>query len=88
MLDEGIELENTHEISRLCTKPDVYEIVKIKSGFPDETKVHANFRICPSWKSVCLTIMKNDWTGTYMGCSRTKDQNLLKRNALKRFANT
>jgi predicted phosphoadenosine phosphosulfate sulfurtransferase len=57
----------------------------MKSEWPDETKVHANFRICPSWKSVCVTIMKNDWTCTYMGCQRTKDQNLLKRRALKKY---
>ena len=78
MIDEGIEIENTHEISKLCIKPDIYEIVKIKSGFPDETNVHANFRICPSWKGICITIMKNDFALQYMGCSRTKDQNLLK----------
>jgi len=87
MKEEGIEIENTHEISKLCTKPDVYEIIKIKNGFPDETKVHSNFRICPSWKAVCMTIMKNDWSLQYMGCSRTKDQNLLKRNALKKYKN-
>jgi predicted phosphoadenosine phosphosulfate sulfurtransferase len=86
MREEGIELENTHVICTKCTKPNIYEIVKIKSGFPDETRVHANFRICPSWKSVCATIMKNDWTCTYMGMSRTKDQNLMKRNAIKRYA--
>lgn len=85
MLDEGIEIENTHEISKLCTKPDTYEIVKIKSGFPDDTNVHSNFRICPSWKKVCITIIKNDFALTYMGCSRTKDQNLLKKNALKKY---
>jgi predicted phosphoadenosine phosphosulfate sulfurtransferase len=82
MVEEGIVIENTHKIAKNCTKPDVYEIVKIKSGFPDETKVHANFRICPSWKAVCMTIMKNDWTCQYMGCQRTKDQNLKKRKAL------
>jgi predicted phosphoadenosine phosphosulfate sulfurtransferase len=85
MLGEGIELENTHEISKLCTKPDVYEIVKMKSEMPDETHVHTNFRICPSWKSVCITIMKNDWTLTYMGCGRTKDKNLLRDSGLQRY---
>ena len=86
MLDEGIELENTHVIAKNCTKPDVYEIVKIKSGMPDETSAHNLFRICPSWKGVCVTIMKNDFSCLYMGCQRTKDQNLLKRNALDRYA--
>jgi len=85
MQDEGIELENTHEISKLCTKPDIYEIVKMKSEMPDETHVHTNFRICPSWKAVCITIMKNDWTLTYMGCSRTKDKNLLRDSGLQRY---
>jgi predicted phosphoadenosine phosphosulfate sulfurtransferase len=85
MKDEGIEVENTGEICKKCTKPDTYEIVKIKSGFPDETKVHSNFRICPSWKAVCVTIMKNDFTGTYMGCQRTVDQNVAKARALERY---
>lgn len=85
MLDEGIELENTHEISKLCTKPDVYEIVKIKSGMPDETNAHNLFRICPSWKGVCITIMKNDFSCLYMGCSRTPDQNVLKQRALEKY---
>jgi len=83
MKDEGIEVENTHEISKLCTKPDVYEIVKIKSGIPEDTKI-PNFRICPSWKKVCITIMKNDFALTYMSVSRTKDQNLLKKRALQK----
>ncbi len=85
MLEEGIELENTHEIAKNCTKPDVYEIVKIKSGFPDETKVHNLFRICPSWKGVCVTIMKNDFSCLYMGCQRTADQNIIRQKALARF---
>lgn len=85
MINEGIVLENTKQISKLCTKPDIYEIVKIKSGFPDETKVHSNFRICPSWKSVCITIMKNDYILQYMGCSRTTDKNILKQRGLDRY---
>jgi len=87
MIDEGIEIEKTGEISKLCTKPDIYEIVKIKSGFPDDTKIHTNFRIVPSWKSVCITIMKNDFGLTYMGVSRSKDQNLLKEKGLEKYKN-
>ncbi len=87
MEDEGIELEKTGEISKLCTKPDVYEIVKIKSGFPDETNVHHNFRICPSWKSVCITIMKNDFSLTYMGVSRSKDNMILREKGMEKYRN-
>jgi predicted phosphoadenosine phosphosulfate sulfurtransferase len=85
MIDEGIEIENTHEIAKNCTKPDVYERIKIKSGFPDETSVHNLFRICPSWKGICVTIMKNDFGCLYMGCQRTTDQNILKLRALERY---
>lgn len=85
MLEAGIELENTKQISKLCTKPDIYEIVKIKSGFPDEHKIHHNFRICPSWKAVCITIMKNDWALTYMSCARGQDQNILKKKGLQQY---
>jgi len=84
MIDEGIVLENTKEISKLCTKPDIYEIVKIKSGFPDDTKI-PDFRHTPSWKAVCITIMKNDWVLQYMGCSRTVDKNILRQKGMERF---
>jgi len=86
MRKEGIVLENTHEISKICTKPKVYEIVKIKSGFPDETSI-PNFRRCPSWKAICITIMKNDFTGIYLGCQRTKDQLLSRKNGLEKYKN-
>jgi predicted phosphoadenosine phosphosulfate sulfurtransferase len=87
MKNEGIEIENTKEISKLCKKPDVYEIVKIKSDFPDETKGNYStpFRHCPSWKAVCVTIMKNDFALQYMGCSRTQDQNITRQKALEKY---
>lgn len=87
MIDNGIELENTHKISNLCIKKKVYEIVKIKSGFPDEIDIGREFRICPSWKAVCITIMKNDFICQYMGCSRTKDKMLLRNSGLQRYEN-
>lgn len=87
MIEEGIDIEKTGEISKICTKPDIYEIVKIKSGFPEETNVHTNFRICPSWKAVCITILKNDYSLTYMGCSRTKTDNKMRSEALKKYKN-
>lgn len=86
MKNEGIVLENTKKISKLCTKPKIYEIVKIKSGFPDETSI-SDFRHCPSWKAICITVMKNDYTGIYLGCQRTKDQNISKQRALDKYNN-
>lgn len=71
MEKEGIELEHTGEIAKNCTKPKVYEIVKRKSGMPEETEIPL-FRKCPNWKGVCITVLKNDFTCQYMGVGRTQ----------------
>lgn len=86
MIAAGIEIENTKQISKLCIKPGVYEIVRIKSGFPDDVNI-GDFRHCPSWKAVCITIMKNDFGCQYMGVSRSSDKNLLKLKQLEKYAN-
>ena len=87
LINSGVEIENTHEISKLCKKKDIYEIVKIKGEWPDEINIENStpFRHCPNWKAVCITIMKNDWGLTYMSCSRTSDKNRLKQNGLDRY---
>lgn len=89
MQDAGLELEILDEESNLCKKDDVYKIVKIKGEWIDEIDIKDGtpFRHCPNWKAVCVTIMKNDFSLTYMGCSRTKDQNLKKKNALEKYKN-
>ncbi len=86
----GVSIERTGEISNLCKKEDVYEIIKIKGDWPDEIDIKdaTPFRHCPNWKAVCITIMKNDFSLTYMGASRTKDQNLKKKNALNKYKNS
>lgn len=87
MIDAGIDLEVTDEESNLCTKDDVYKIVKIKGEWIDEINIDGAtpFRHCPNWKAVCITIMKNDFSLTYMGASRTKDQNIKKKQALNKY---
>lgn len=86
MKKEGIEVENTKVVAKNCTKPKLYEIIKIKSGFPDDTSI-SDFRHCPSWKAICITIMKNDFTGIYLGCQRTKDQLLSRKRGLEKYKN-
>ena len=88
--EAGVKIERTGEISNLCVKDDIYEIIKIKGDWIDEIEIKdaTPFRHCPNWKSVCITIMKNDFSLTYMGASRTKDQNLKKKNALNKYKNS
>lgn len=88
MIDEGLEIERTGELCKRCKKEDIYEIVKIKSDFPDETKNQFDtpFRHCPSWKAICITIMKNDVSLQYMGLGRTGDQNIIRQRALDKYA--
>jgi predicted phosphoadenosine phosphosulfate sulfurtransferase len=85
----GVDIEITDKISNLCKKEDIYRVIKIKGDWPDEIDIKdaTPFRHCPNWKAVCITIMKNDFSLTYMGCSRTKDQNLKKKNALEKYKN-
>lgn len=88
--EAGVKIERTGEISNLCVKDDIYEIIKIKGDWIDEIEIKdaTPFRHCPNWKAVCITIMKNDFSLTYMGASRTKDQNLKKKNALNKYKNS
>lgn len=85
--DAGVEIENTHEISKLCTKPDIYEIIKIKGDWPDEIDIEGTtpFRHCPNWKAVCITLMKNDFTLQYMGLGRTKEQNERRKIIMEKY---
>jgi predicted phosphoadenosine phosphosulfate sulfurtransferase len=89
MEDAGIVLEKTGKISNLCKKPDVYQIVQIKGEWIDEINIEdaTPFRHCPNWKAICITILKIDISMQYMGLSRTKDQNLNKKQALEKYKN-
>lgn len=85
--EAGVDIENTHVISKLCTKPDVYEIIKIKGEWPDEIDLEnaTPFRHCPNWKAVCITIMKNDFGLTYMGLGRTKQQLARRKEVMEKY---
>lgn len=85
--NKGISIIKTGEISKLCTKDDIYEIIKIVGEWPDEINIEGStpFRHCPNWKAVCITIMKNDYGLTYMSCSRTVDKNILKEKGLQKY---
>jgi predicted phosphoadenosine phosphosulfate sulfurtransferase len=49
-----------------------YRIIRFHT-YPDEVNVK-NFRLIPSYKRMCITILKNDTSCRYMGFGQTKDE--------------
>lgn len=88
MILANVEIENTKEISKLCKKADVYEIVKIKGEWPDEIDIDNGtpFRHCPNWKAVCICIMKNDFALQYLSVSRSRDKMILREKGMEKYS--
>lgn len=89
IIEAGVEIENTKEISKLCKKKDIYEIIRIKGEWPDEINIDNGtpFRHCPNWKAVCITIMKNDFALQYMSVSRSRDKMILREKGMENYKN-
>lgn len=62
-----------------------YEIIRFKT-YPDDVSTK-NFRLLPSYKRMCITILKNDTACQYMGFSRTKNELQMQREAKKIWKN-
>lgn len=88
IIESGVDIENTKEISKLCKKKDLYEIIKIKGEWPDEINIDNGtpFRHCPNWKAVCITIMKNDFALQYMSVSRSRDKMILREKGMEKYS--
>lgn len=54
--------------------------------YPDDAPVN-DFKSVPSFKRMCITIMKNDHTAKYMGFSRTKEQQERRKQAMEKYKN-
>lgn len=80
----GLNIERTGEDDPRCTKPGFYEVVKIDDEFPDESNI-AMFRKLPSWKGVCIAILKNDYALQSLGLSRTVKQMAAHKRAVEKW---
>lgn len=56
------------------------------NDYPDDAPIK-NFKAVPSYKRMCITIMKNDHTAKYMGFSQTKAQIERRRKAIEKYKN-
>lgn len=60
-----------------------YEIIKFIE-YPDDAP-NKNFRLIPSYKRMCIAILKNDTSCQYMGFGQTKDELQKKKEAMKKW---
>lgn len=79
---EGWKLRRTHTPANRGHRKD--ELIYIDEMM-DDTNVD-EFKRAPTWKRVCVAIMKNDTTCLYMGFQRTADQNILRQKGLNKYA--
>ena len=61
------------------------EVIKF-DDYLDDTAVD-NFRAVPTYKRMCICIMKNDTTCKYMGFAQTKKEIEKRKNAIKKYQN-
>lgn len=60
-----------------------YELIRFKN-YPDDVPIK-NFRLVPSYKRMCITILKNDTSCQYMGFGQTKDELQKKQEAMEKW---
>lgn len=72
---------NRGAVSKISTK----QVISFDE-YPDDLDV-SNFREVPSYKRLCVCIMKNDLTCKYMGFAATKEEAVRRRAAIEKYKN-
>ena len=62
-----------------------YEVVRFYE-YPDRI-YSRDFRLIPSYKRICITILKNDTSCKYMGFGQTKDELQKQKEAMETWKN-
>ncbi|KXT59429.1 DUF3440 domain-containing protein [Lactococcus sp. DD01] len=60
-----------------------YEVIRFRN-YPDDIPLRS-FRLLPSYKRMCITILKNDSSCQYMGFTQTKDELQEKQEAMEKW---
>lgn len=80
----GYEFENLGKPSgKLYDGRDDIVLIKFKE-YPDNID-SKHFRNLPSWKRMCISILKNDYSCKYMGYGMTKYEKELRHQAIEKF---
>jgi len=68
----GLQFEDLGEPQNKRKYKNEYRVIRFLT-YPDEVNIK-NFRLIPSYKRMCITILKNDTSCRYMGFGQTKDE--------------
>lgn len=79
----NISFENLGEPKNKRKYKQVYKIIRFKT-YPDDIPIR-EFRLVPSYKRMCITILKNDTSCQYMGFGQTKDELQKKKEAMNEW---
>ncbi|MFD1902598.1 DUF3440 domain-containing protein [Enterococcus termitis] len=81
-----MEFENLGKPHSKRKYKNEYEIIRF-SKYPDEIDIK-EFRSVPSYKRMCITILKNDTSCKYMGFAQTKDELQKQKGAMEQWENS
>jgi len=81
------ELGIPHEVGSEPRKSAVFkENLPVKMDYLDEIDIQ-DFRLIPSYKRMCICIMKNDHACSYMGFGKNKNEVMLRAQAERKYKN-
>lgn len=83
--DAGVRLERLGKPLGKRKYSGEFEMVRFYE-YPDEVNLK-EFKMVPSYKRMCITILKNDTSCKYMGFSQTKDELQKQRRAVEEWEN-
>lgn len=81
----GIQFERLGKPQNKRKYRTEYELVRFNE-YPDEINIK-EFRLLPSYKRMCITILKNDTSCVYMGFGQTKDELQKQKEAMETWQN-
>ena len=76
----GVEFENKGRVSKISSK----EVCSF-DDYPDDINIK-NFKDVPSYKRMCVCIMKNDYFCKYMGFAQTKEEIAKRKRAVEKYS--
>lgn len=84
--DTITELNGKGEVVGVVSKVSPKQVVKFEE-YPDDIPEVTNFREIPSYKRMCVCIIKNDYYCKYMGFAPTKEAVQKRKVTLEKYRN-